>query len=138
MGRLCRRGPDDRWNATDKRGVRAVIRTTLCVLAFALASLSTLAHVLPPAIALPAVLLAMIAWGLCAWAFFPAQQAGLIGIVGVKLAPIVLSPGAAVGGFTLIHATVTNLGWVGAACELATLALFLTTRAATGATKVKG
>ena len=43
-------------NATDKRGVRAVIRTTLCVLAFALASLSTLAHVLPPAIALPAVL----------------------------------------------------------------------------------
>jgi len=64
-------------NATDKRGVRAVIRTTLCVLAFALASLSTLAHVLPPAIALPAVLLAMIAWGLCAWAFFPAQQAAL-------------------------------------------------------------
>jgi len=45
-------------NATDKRGVRAVIRTTLCVLAFALASLSTLAHVLPPAMALPAVLLA--------------------------------------------------------------------------------
>jgi len=46
-------------------------------------------------------------------AFFPAQQAGLIGIVGVKLAPIVLSLnasfmyldfslGAAVGGFTLI------------------------------------
>ena len=120
------------------------IRTTLCVLAFALASLSTLAHVLPPAIALPAALLAMIAWGLCAWAFFPAQQAGLIGIVGVKLAPIVLSLnasfmylgfslGAAVGGFTLIHATVTNLGWVGAACELATLALFLMTRAATRA-----
>ena len=144
MGRLCGRGPDDRWNATDKRGVRAVIRTTLCVLAFALASLSTLAHVLPPAIALPAVLLAMIAWGLCAWAFFPAQQAGLIGIVGVKLAPIVLSLnasfmylgfslGAAVGGFTLLHATVTDLGWVGAACELAALTLFLKTRADTRA-----
>ena len=73
----------------------------------------------------------------------------MIGIVGVKLAPIVLSLnasfmhlgfslGASVGGFTLIHATVTNLGWVGAAWELATLALFLTTRAATRATKAKG
>src|SRR5439155_1534101 len=37
---------------------------------------------------------------------------------------------AAVGGFTLLHATVTDLGWVGAACELAALTLFLKTRAA--------
>jgi predicted MFS family arabinose efflux permease len=97
--------------------------------------------VLPPAIALPPVLLAMIAWGASAWAFFPAQQTGLIQIVGVKLAPIVLSLnasfmylgfsiGAAVGGFTLLHATVTKLGWVGAAWELAALTLFLRTRAA--------
>ena len=131
-------------NATDKLGVPAVIRTSLCVLALALAGLSTVAHVLPTAIALPPVLLAMIAWGLSAWAFFPAQQTGLIQIVGVKLAPIVLSLnasfmylgfslGAAVGGFTLIHATVTDLGWVGAACELAALTLFLKTRAATRA-----
>ncbi len=131
-------------NATDKLGVRAVIRTSLCVLALALAGLSTVAHVLPPAIALPPVLLAMIAWGLSAWAFFPAQQTGLIQIVGLKLAPIVLSLnasfmylgfslGAVVGGFTLIHATVTDLGWVGAACELAALTLFLKTRAATRA-----
>jgi predicted MFS family arabinose efflux permease len=65
----------------------------------------------------------------------------LIQIVGLKLAPIVLSLnasfmylgfslGAAVGGFTLLHATVTDLGWVGAACELAALMLFLKTRAA--------
>jgi predicted MFS family arabinose efflux permease len=131
-------------NATDRLGVRAVVRTSLCVLASALAALSTLAHVLPPAIALPPVLLAMIAWGLSAWAFFPAQQAGLIEIVGVKLAPIVLSLnasfmylgfslGAAVGSFTLVHATVTNLGWTGAACEMAALTLFLATRAATPA-----
>jgi len=128
-------------NATDKLGVRVVIRTSLCVLALALAGLSTVAHVLPPAIALPPVLLAMIAWGASAWAFFPAQQTGLIQIVGVKLAPIVLSLnasfmylgfsiGAAVGGFTLLHATVTKLGWVGAAWELAALTLFLRTRAA--------
>jgi predicted MFS family arabinose efflux permease len=131
-------------NATDKLGVRVVIRTTLGVLAFALASLSTLAHVLPPGIALAPVLLAMVAWGLCHWAFFPAQQTGLIQIVGVTLAPIVLSLnasfmylgfslGAAVGGFTLIHATVTNVGWVGAAFELAALTLFLKTRAETRA-----
>src|SRR5207237_6744043 len=65
-------------------------------------------------------------------------------IVVVKLAPIVLSLnasfmylgfslGAALGGFTLIHATVTKLGWVGAACELAALTLFLKTRAGTRA-----
>jgi predicted MFS family arabinose efflux permease len=131
-------------NATDKLGVRTVIRRSLCVLALALAGLSTVAHVLPPEIALPPVLLAMIAWGLSAWAFFPAQQTGLIQIVGLKLAPIVLSLnasfmylgfslGAAVGGFTLIHATVTDLGWVGAASELAALTLFLKTRAATRA-----
>jgi predicted MFS family arabinose efflux permease len=40
------------------------------------------------------------------------------------------SLGAAVGGFTVIHATVTDLGWVGAACELAALTLFLKTRTA--------
>jgi len=130
-------------NATDKLGARAVIRTSLSVLALALAGLSTVAHMLPPTIALPPVLLAMIAWGLCHWGFFPAQQTGLIQIVGVTLAPIVLSLnasfmylgfslGAAVGGFTLVHATVTDLGWVGAACELAALTLFLKTRAATG------
>jgi len=128
-------------NATDKLGARAVIRTSLSVLALALAGLSTVAHVLPPTIALPPVLLAMIAWGLCHWGFFPAQQTGLIQIVGLKLAPIVLSLnasfmylgfslGAAVGGFTLLHATVTDLGWVGAACELAAVTLFLKTRAA--------
>jgi len=54
-------------NATDKLGARAVIRTSLSVLALALAGLSTVAHVLPPTIALPPVLLAMIAWGLCHW-----------------------------------------------------------------------
>jgi predicted MFS family arabinose efflux permease len=128
-------------NAADKLGVRIVIRTSLLVLAVALAALSTLAHVLPPALALAPVLLSMIAWGLSAWAFFPAQQAGLIEVVGVKLAPIVLSlnasfmylgfsVGAAVGGFTLMRSTVTNIGWVGAACELAALTLFLRIRAA--------
>src|SRR5438270_7712825 len=75
-------------NATDKLGARAVIRTSLCVLALALAGLSTVAQVLPPAIALPPVLLALTAWGLSGWAFFPAQQTGLIQIVGVTLAPI--------------------------------------------------
>ena len=126
-------------NATDKLGARAVIRTSLSVLALALAGLSTVAHVLLTL--LPQALGLMIAWGLCHWGFFPAQQTGLIQIVGLKLAPIVLSLnasfmylgfslGAAVGGFTLLHATVTDLGWVGAACELAAVTLFLKTRAA--------
>jgi predicted MFS family arabinose efflux permease len=129
-------------NATDKVGVRVVIRTSLVLLTLALAGLSTVAHVLPPAIALAPVLLAMVAWASSAWAFFPAQQTGLIQIVGVELAPIVLSLnasfmylgfsfGAAIGSFTLLHATVTKLGWVGAVCELAAVTLFLKIRAAT-------
>jgi len=51
-------------------GARAVIRTSLSVLALRLAGLSTIAHVLPPTIALPPVLLAMIAWGYVHWGFF--------------------------------------------------------------------
>jgi len=58
--------------------------------------------------------------------FLPGAANGLIQIVGLKLAPIVLSLnasfmylgfslGAAVGGFTLIHATVTG-PWLGRCC----------------------
>jgi hypothetical protein len=41
------------------------------------------------------------------------------------------SLGAALGGFMLLHATVINLGRVGAACEVVALALFLVVEIAT-------
>jgi predicted MFS family arabinose efflux permease len=74
-----------------------------------------------------------------AWAFFPSQQARLIGIAGLKVAPIVLSLnasfmfggfslGAAIGSFTLINGSPVDLGWVGASFEIAALVLLAATR----------
>jgi len=122
-------------SATDRLGNRLVVKVSLAALAIALASLSAIACWVPRAGALAPVLFAMVLWGLSAWAFYPAQQARLIELAGVRLAPIVLSLnasfmylgfslGAAFGGFTLVHATVSSLGWVGAACELLALGLF--------------
>jgi len=62
-------------NATDKRGVRAGHPHDLCVLAFALASLSTLAHVLPLRSLCSCLLDDRV--GVVRVAFCPAQQAGL-------------------------------------------------------------
>jgi predicted MFS family arabinose efflux permease len=70
------------------------------------------------------------------WAFFPAQQARFIELVGVPSAPVALSLnasfmyfgfsfGAALGGFSLLHIGARNLGFVGAMCDLAALTLLL-------------
>jgi predicted MFS family arabinose efflux permease len=86
---------------------------------------------------------AIVIWGLAAWGFFPAQQARLIGIGGLQVAPIVLSlnasfifigfsAGAALGSEVLAANSVANLGWVGASAEIvAVLLVFATTRKAT-------
>jgi len=84
------------------------------------------------------VLIAVAVWGLAGWGFFPAQQARLIGITGAKVAPVILSLnasfmylgfsfGAVLGSLTLTHGSLSDLGWVGALCELAGLVLFLIT-----------
>jgi predicted MFS family arabinose efflux permease len=69
------------------------------------------------------------------WASHPAAQlARLIGIAGPGLAPVVLSLnasfvnfglslGAVLGSFTLAKGSAAGLGWVGAVCELAAVAL---------------
>jgi len=77
-------------------------------------------------------------WGLTAWGFFPAQQARLISIAGAKVAPVILSLnasfmyagfsfGAMLGSLTLTRGSISDLGWVGALCELAAFVLFLVT-----------
>jgi predicted MFS family arabinose efflux permease len=122
----------------DRFGSRSVIISSLLLLALAFASLSASADLLSRAKALAPVLVAIIVWGLSAWSFFPAQQARLIGIAGLKLAPVVLSLnasfmylgfslGAALGSFTLSRANVIDLGWIGGACEIAALLLVLGT-----------
>src|SRR6202008_2747318 len=91
-------------------------------LAFAILSIS--ARFLSPGTALVPVIAAIALWGVAHWAFYPAQQARLIDIAGVKVASIVLSLnasfmyigfsiGAEGGGLTMAKSQVGNLGFVG-------------------------
>ena len=123
---------------TDRFGHLPVILTSLSLLALAFLSLSTSAVLLPPAAARAPILLAITLWGMSAWAFFPAQQARLISIAGVNVAPFALSlnasfqflgfsAGAALGSLTMVSASPLALGWVGASCVLGALALVLAT-----------
>ena len=126
--------------ATDRLGTEVVRRASLTGVAVALAALAVVANAVTPARALVPVLAAIALWGMCSWAFFPAQQTRLIGIVGVPAAPVALSlnasfmylgfsMGAALGGFSLAHIDARHLGFVGAACELVALTLLLVNQA---------
>jgi predicted MFS family arabinose efflux permease len=120
----------------DRFGARAMILPALALLALAFAGLSFVPNLAGGKILLAYAVVAIVVWGVAGWGFFPAQQARLIGIAGVKSAPIALSLnassmylgfslGAALGSITLIYASVTSVGWVAALCELAALALML-------------
>jgi predicted MFS family arabinose efflux permease len=120
----------------DRLGARAVILPALALLALAFAGLSFVPSLAGGKILLGYVVAAIIVWGVAGWGFFPAQQARLIAIAGLKVAPIALSLnassmylgfslGAALGSITLIYASVTSLGWVAALCQVAALALML-------------
>jgi predicted MFS family arabinose efflux permease len=120
----------------DRLGHRAVIGPGLLFLALAFFSLATTAGLLSQRQVLVPFLVAIAVWGVAAGAFFPAQQARLIGIAGIKLAPIALSLhasfmfigfslGAAVGSFTLAHGSAIAPDWVGGSCEIAALLLML-------------
>ena len=123
---------------SDRLDPLPVIATSLVVLTLAFVSLSTSPVLLSPAAALPLILLAIVLWGVSAWAFFPAQQARLIGIAGTKVAPVALSlnasfqylgfsMGAALGSLTVASISPLAVGWVGAGCVLASLSLVLIT-----------
>ena len=122
----------------DRLGSRRVISSVLPVIALALLSLTAIARYVGPAVALLPVLAAMIVWSAAGWSFFPAQQARLIGIAGVKNAPVILSlnasfqylgysAGAAFGSVVLTRGSVADLGWVGATFVLLAYTLFLAT-----------
>jgi predicted MFS family arabinose efflux permease len=124
--------------ANDRIGSRRVVSLALLTLALTLASLSVSAHFLSISAGVAPVLIAVAVWGFTAWGFFPAQQARLISITGAKVAPVILSLnasfmylgfsfGAVLGSLTLTHGSLSDLGWVGALCELAALVLFLLT-----------
>src|SRR5271154_5538308 len=129
---------------TDKLGAQPVIALALLFLALAFASLSITATLLTKAVAIGPVMVAIVIWGLSAWAFFPAQQTRLIGLAGIKVAPIALSLnasfmflgfslGAALGSLTLTYAAPSALGWVGGLCVLVSLLLSIQTMRTTAA-----
>jgi predicted MFS family arabinose efflux permease len=129
---------------TDRHGPQPVIVLGLALTALAFASLSISAAFLTKAVAVGPVMVAIVIWGLAAWAFFPAQQTRLIGVAGIRVAPIVLSLnaafmflgfslGAALGSATLTYAAPAALGWVGGLCVLASLLLSIRTMRATAA-----
>ena len=105
-------------------------------MALTLISLSASARYLTQSEGLVPILAAVILWGATRWGFFPAQQSRLIDIIGLKVAPVVLSLnasfmylgfslGASLGSLTLTAGSVADLGWVGGLCVLASLGLFL-------------
>ncbi|HXO02052.1 MAG TPA: MFS transporter [Stellaceae bacterium] len=124
---------------TDRFGYFPVIVASLSALVLAFLILSTSAVILPPPTARAPILLAIVLWGVSAWSFWPAQQARLISIAGMKVAPVALSlnasfqflgfsSGAALGSLTLTNASPLALGWVGAVCVAAALSLAAVTR----------
>jgi predicted MFS family arabinose efflux permease len=129
---------------TDRHGPQPVIVLGLALTALAFASLSVSATFLSKAVAVGPIMVAIVVWGLSAWAFFPAQQTRLIGVAGIRVAPIALSLnasfmflgfslGAALGSATLIYAPPSALGWVGGLCVLLSLLLSVRTIRATAA-----
>jgi predicted MFS family arabinose efflux permease len=132
----------------DRLGARSVMIPALIALTLAFASLSATVTLLSPNNAIGPILGTIVVWGVAAWSFFPSQQARLIGIAGPKVAPIVLSlnasfmyigfsAGAALGSLTVARGSVANLGWVGAACEVAALLLLIATARQGAAVSVK-
>ena len=123
-------------SATDRFGSRRVIGIALFLATAALSSLSVWAHLLSPQAALVPAVISVIVWGMAHWGFWPAQQANLIGIAGLKVASVALSLnassmylgfflGASLGSLTLQHLSSIELGWVGGGGIFLSLILFI-------------
>jgi predicted MFS family arabinose efflux permease len=120
----------------DKLGIRSVILPALSMTIASFLVLSATAHFLAPAIAIAPVFLAVVVWGMAAWAFYPTQQARLMTIAELMVVPIALSLnasfmyfgfslGAAAGSLTLAYGQVSNLGLVASLFVAASLLLTL-------------
>jgi predicted MFS family arabinose efflux permease len=113
-----------------------VIIPALATSATAFLVMSLSAHLLSRGWAMVPLLAAVAAWGMAHWAFYPAQQTTLVGIAGLKAAPVVLSLnasfmylgfslGAGLGSLTLAYRGPADLGLVSAAAAVAAVALTL-------------
>lgn len=118
----------------DRLSPRAVILPCLLLSSLSFVLLAVTAHYLSSAYAIAPIVLAMIVWGLTHWGLYPGQQARLIGISGLHLAPIALSLdasfvylgislGSAIGSLIILYNHVSNLGWGAAAFQAAAILL---------------
>lgn len=123
--------------AVDRKGPRAVILPALATSTTAFVVLSLAPHFIDKQFVIVPVVLAIAAWGVAHWAFYPAQQTRLVGVAGVASAPVVLSLnasfmylgfslGAGLGSLTLHYSSLTNLGFVSALCTVTALILAYT------------
>jgi predicted MFS family arabinose efflux permease len=120
--------------AVDRKGPRAVILPALATSTTAFIVLSLSAHLFSRQLAILPVMLAITAWGVAHWAFYPAQQATLVAKAGVAAAPIALSLnasfmylgfslGGALGSMIIHYSSLANLGFVSALAAAGALAL---------------
>lgn len=118
----------------DRLSPRKVILPCLLLSGLSFALLSVTAQFVSGAYAIAPVVLVMIVWGFTHWGLYPGQQARLMGISGLHLAPIALSLdasfvylgislGAGIGSLIILYSHVSNLGWTAAAFELAAILL---------------
>jgi predicted MFS family arabinose efflux permease len=123
--------------AVDRRGPRAVILPALATSTAAFVVLSLAPHFIGKQFVIVPIVLAIAAWGVAHWAFYPAQQTTLVGVAGVASAPVVLSLnasfmylgfslGAGLGSLTLHYSSLANLGFVSALCAATALTLAYT------------
>lgn len=120
----------------DKLGPVPSLSLALTALTCAFVALWGIAASIPQSHAPVPLLVAVVAWGMAAWAFIAPQQARLMRVAGLNVAPVALSLnasfmyagfslGAALGAFTLSRGSHVDLGWVAALCELLSLAVLL-------------
>jgi predicted MFS family arabinose efflux permease len=123
--------------AADRFGATRTVRWSLALSAAILFVFSAI-PALPHAYAGPALILAMIPWGVVGWAFPPAQASRLLAIAPDD-APVVLSLngsalylgvalGSVVGAEVLRAGSPADLGWVAALFPLIGLAIVVTAR----------
>jgi predicted MFS family arabinose efflux permease len=123
--------------AVDRKGPRAVILPALATSTTAFVVLSLAPHFIDKQFVFVPIVLAIAAWGVAHWAFYPAQQTTLVGVAGVASAPLVLSLnasfmylgfslGAGLGSLTLHYSSLANLGFVSALCAATALTLAYT------------
>ena len=119
--------------ASDRFGPERTLSVVLTILAVALLAASLIAIGLPPSVAIYPIPFVLLVWSAAGWAGHPSQMSRLAAmapdaaVVALSLNASALyfgiAAGAALGQQVMHHAGTWPLGFVGAACEIAALAV---------------